>query len=304
MSSSAPLIVGIGELLWDILPSGKQLGGAPANFAYIAGLLGNRAAVVSRVGMDALGFEACDRCRDLGTDISHIQSDPDHPTGTAQISIDTTPAQHSFEIIENVAWDYLTWNPDLEELAAKANAVCFGSLAQRHDPSRSTIQQFLRATRESCLRIFDVNLRQSFFNPTILKTGFALSTVTKLNDAELPVVMAAVGLPCCDDHAQDCAVLLEHFGLELVCLTRGSKGGLLVTRDRKSEHYGFPVKVADTVGAGDAFTAALADQLLRGATLDQVNEFANRVASWVASQPGATPSPSAAAPLPFASGMD
>lgn len=301
MSNAAPLIVGIGELLWDMLPSGKQLGGAPANFAYIAGLLGNRAAVVSRVGADALGLEACDWCRDLGSDISHIQSDPEHPTGTARISIESD-GHHSFEIVEDVAWDNLTWNADLAELASKANAVCFGTLAQRRDPSRSTIQQFLRATREGCLRIFDVNLRQSFFTPTLLKTGFALSTVTKLNDAELSVVLQAVGLPSSDEPLTDCSALLEHFGLELVCLTRGSKGGLLVTRDRKSEHYGFPVKVSDTVGAGDAFTAAMADQLLRGASLDHVNEFANRVASWVASQPGATPKPSLEMPLPFAVG--
>lgn len=283
-------MVGIGELLWDMLPSGKQLGGAPANFAYISSLLGGRAAVVSRLGNDELGGEAQDRCRKMKLDVSHLQLDTQRPTGTVEVSLDEKGVP-AFTILTGAAWDYLEWNDDLRSLASKADVICFGSLAQRSEASRNTIQQFLRGARERCLRIFDVNLRQSFFNPTILKTGFALGTVAKLNEVELPVVLRSVGLPATGDECADVRVLLEHFGLRLVCLTRGEKGSLLVSKDGVSEHPGFRIKVADTVGAGDAFTAAMAKKLRQGASLDQINEFANRIAAWVASQPGAMPQP-------------
>lgn len=286
----SPLIVGIGELLWDMLPDGKQLGGAPANFAYISSLLGGRATVVSRVGQDELGAKARDRCREVKLDISNVQIDSDHPTGTVNVSIDAQ-GQPTFIFSAEVAWDYLEWTSDLQKLAVEADVICFGSLAQRSEVSRNTIQRFLQTARESCLRIFDVNLRQSFFNPTILKTGFAVATVTKLNEVELPVVLRSVGLSVCGDEQRDCKSLLDHFGLELVCLTRGNKGSLLTSRTEQSEHPGFRIKVADTVGAGDAFTAAMAYQLRRGSSLNEINEFANRIASWVASQPGAMPAP-------------
>ena len=283
-----PLIVGIGELLWDMLPDGRQLGGAPANFAYISSVLGNRAAVVSRLGADRLGEEARERCSGLGLDVSHIQTDSAHPTGTVNVSVDDL-GQPCFQIVEGVAWDFLEWNDDLQKLAAKADVVCFGSLAQRRDVSRATIQRFVRATRESCLRIFDVNLRQTFYTPVILKTGFAMATVAKLNHDELPVVMQAVGLPTTNEDAADCEMLLDHFGLQMVALTRGAHGSLLVSQKARSEHPGFRIQVVDTIGAGDAFTAGMAHQLKRGASLDMVNELANRVASWVASNAGATP---------------
>jgi fructokinase len=281
-------MVGIGELLWDMLPDGRLLGGAPANFAYVASVLGNRAAAVSRLGDDMLGEEARERCSGLGLEVSHIQTDSAHPTGTVKVLLDEL-GQPSFEFVEGVAWDFLEWNDDLHKLATKADVVCFGSLAQRRDVSRTTIQRFVRATRESCLRIFDVNLRQSLFTPVILKTGFAMSTVAKLNHDELPVVMQAVGLPTTNEDAADCEMLLDHFGLEIVALTRGAHGSFLVSKKARSEHPGFRVKVVDTIGAGDAFTAAMAHQLRRGASLDMVNELANRVASWVASNAGATP---------------
>src|SRR6185369_5166060 len=169
------LFIGLGELPWDLLPSGRQLGGAPANFAYIASLLGNRSAVVSRVGSDEFGREARDRCSSLGLDISHLQSDPARPTGTVNVRVDSLGVPE-FEIVENVAWDNLEWTADLKSLAAVADVVCFGSLAQRREPARSTIQQFLKTTRESCLRIFDVNLRQNYYTPIILLSRFTLAT--------------------------------------------------------------------------------------------------------------------------------
>jgi len=284
-----PLFIGLGELLWDLLPGGRQLGGAPANFAYIASLLGNRSAVVSRVGSDDLGREARDRCSSLGLDISHLQTDPARPTGTVNVQLDAQGVA-DFEIVENVAWDNLEWTPDLKSLASVADVVCFGSLAQRREPARSTIQQFLKTTRESCLRIFDVNLRQNYYTPIILKTGFALATVVKMNHVELPTVLEAVGLSSCDDEQTDAELLLEHYGLEMVCVTRGANGSILVSRKGNSDHSGFRVKVADTVGSGDAFTATLAHGCRHKFPLDAINEAANRMGAWVASRPGATPS--------------
>ena len=283
------LFIGLGELLWDLLPTGRQLGGAPANFAYIASLLGNRSAVVSRVGDDDLGREARERCSSLGLDISHLQTDPARPTGTVNVNLDAHGIA-DFQIVENVAWDNLEWTPDLKSLAGIADVVCFGSLAQRREPSRGTIQQFLKTTRESCLRIFDVNLRQNYYTPVILKTGFALATVVKMNHVELPIVLNAVGLSPTEDEQADAELLLEHYGLELVCITRGASGSILVSRKGNSDHSGFRVKVADTVGSGDAFTATLAHGCRHGLSLEAINEAANRMGGWVASQPGATPS--------------
>jgi fructokinase len=284
-----PLFIGIGELLWDLLPGGRQLGGAPANFAYVASLLGNRAAAVSSLGDDALGMEARERCASLGLEVSHLQSDPTHPTGVVNVKVDSL-GQPEFEIVDDVAWDHIEWTPGLKSLASQADVICFGSLAQRRDPSRTTIQHFVRAARESCLRIFDVNLRQNFWNAVILKTGFALATVIKMNHTELPIVMEAIGRPGSEDEQANAELLLEDFGLELVCITRGMSGSILVSRKGMSDHSGFRVKVTDTVGAGDAFTATLAHGYRQGLSLDAINEAANRMGAWVVSQPGATPS--------------
>lgn len=283
------LFIGLGELLWDLLPNGRQLGGAPANFAYIASLLGNRAAVVSRVGADDLGREARERCSSLGLDISHLQTDQARPTGTVNVKLDMQGVAE-FDIVENVAWDNLEWTPDLKSLASIADVVCFGSLAQRREPARSTIQQFLKTTRESCLRIFDVNLRQNYYTPVILRTGFALASVVKMNHVELPIVLEAVGLGATDDEQANAELLLEHYGLELVCVTRGANGSILVGRKGTSDHTGFRVKVADTVGSGDAFTATMAHGCRHGLPIEAINEAANRMGAWVTSQPGATPS--------------
>ncbi len=286
--SSPAVVVGLGELLWDLLPGGKQLGGAPSNFAYISSLFGNHAAVVSRVGNDELGREALDRVKALGLDAACIQIDDRHPTGTVSITVDDQGIA-DFRIVREVAWDYIEWNSTLQQLAAKTDVVCFGSLAQRQEPSRSTIHHFVRATREKCLRIFDVNLRQAYYDGVTLKTGFALATVVKVNDQELPVVLQACGLPTSNDEVADAELLLQHFGMELVCVTRGVKGSVLMNKAGYSEHPGFRVQVADTVGAGDAFTAALAHHYRLGHPLNVINACANRIGSWVASQPGATP---------------
>jgi fructokinase len=282
------VVIGIGELLWDLLPAGKELGGAPANFAYISSLLGNRAVVVSRVGNDELGREAIGRLRSLNIETANVQIDHAHATGTVDVTVDANGLP-DFRIAGNAAWDFLEWNDSLRQLAVKSDIVCFGSLAQRQEPSRSTIHHFLRATRESCLRIFDVNLRQSYYDAIALRTGMALATVVKVNDEELPVVLQSCGLPTSNDDVSDAELLLEHFGMELVCVTRGQKGSLLLAKDKRSEHPGFRVQVADTIGAGDAFTATMAHFYRAGQSFEVINDAANRLASWVASQAGATP---------------
>ena len=279
--------VGLGELLWDLLPSGKQLGGAPANFAYITNLLGDHGIPASRIGCDALGDEALQKLTQLGLGTSFVQRDSVHPTGTVNVKIDDA-GQPCFDILHPVAWDYLDWTKEWEQLAREADAVCFGSLAQRSARSQSTIKSFLNATRREAIRIFDVNLRQNFYSRQILADSMSLATIVKLNHEELPKIMALFEL----EHRSEkdsARRLLSLHNLKLICVTRGGAGSLLISADECSEHAGVKVKVADTVGAGDAFTAAMVHGYLRGVPLDQINETANRVGAWVASQSGATP---------------
>ena len=284
----APLVVGLGELIWDVFPEGRRLGGAPSNFAYLSRLLGAEAAVASRVGRDALGAEAVERLTRAGVSTHHVQHDDAHPTGTVGCRIGEGGEAH-FNVNQNSAWDYLEWTPGWEGLAASAGVVCFGTLGQRHPAARSTVLRFLEATRAGALRLFDVNLRHSFFTPEMLARSLALSTVVKLNEEELATAAAMLGLGAGGARATALA-LSRRFDLELVAVTRGGRGSLLVARDGGAdEHPGFPARVADTVGCGDAFAAALAHCMRRGASLALSNEVANRVGSWVATQTGATP---------------
>jgi fructokinase len=283
------IVVGLGELLWDLFPTGEQLGGAPANFAYITSLLGDEGIPASCLGQDALGANAIRRLGELGLSTEFIQKDASHPTGTVQVDVDRM-GQPRFEISESVAWDFLQWTPQWQKLAQQADAVCFGSLAQRSEQSRTTIRRFLTALRKEAVRVFDVNLRQNFYTTQVLAESMKLATVVKLNHEELPKIMHILELE--NRGEEDSArQLLSSHELELVCVTRGNAGSLLVSADERSEHPGFRVKVADTVGAGDAFTAALVHGYLRRMPLAQINEAANRVGAWVASQSGATPAP-------------
>jgi len=284
-------IVGLGEVLWDLLPGGKQLGGAPANFAYVTSLLGDRGIVASRVGEDSLGREAIQELSRHGLPIAYLQSDSGHPTGTVNVEVDPE-GQPKFEIMKGVAWDFLEWTPQWQELAGQADAVCFGSLAQRSLQSRETILAFLEATSAEAVRIFDVNLRQSFYTAEVLAASLKLADLVKLNHEELPRVMELLRLKY-DGEESSAQRLQAANGLELVCVTRGAQGSLLVSADGTHEHPGFRIKVADTVGAGDAFTAGLLHHYLRQAPLDAMNEAANRLGAWVASDVGAMPAPGA-----------
>ena len=280
-------VVGLGELLWDIFPEGKQLGGAPANFAYAANLLGNRGIVASRIGKDTLGNEALEKLSGLGLNASFLQIDSAYPTGTVkvQVGLDGQPA---FKIAESVAWDFLQWKTAWRALAEQADAVCFGSLAQRSPRSHKTIRAFLKAVRPGTARIFDVNLRQRFYSADVISESMKLADIVKLNHEELPRVMETLGLDC-DDEVSSARRVLRACGAKLVCVTRGASGSLLVSSAGSDEHPGFRGYVADTVGAGDAFAAALVHHFLRGASLAVMNEAANRMGAWVVTQAGATP---------------
>ncbi len=280
-------IVGLGEVLWDIFPSHKQLGGAPANFAYVSTLLGDEGVVASRIGIDDLGTDVLQRLRELGISNEYVQEDAFHPTGTVQVEV-AADGQARFEITREVAWDFLEWDRELKELAARADAVCFGSLAQREPRSRTTIQHFVHATRKNALKVFDVNLRQTFYSPAIIKESVEAADIVKLNHDELPVVLHLLGgMPM--EELSSARWLRQTFDLDMVCVTRGDAGSLLLRGKDHHEHFGHRVQVADTVGAGDAFTATLVHHYLRGSDLSVMNDAANRLGSWVASKPGATP---------------
>ena len=280
-------IVGLGEVLWDLLPTQKVLGGAPANFAYISSLLGDVSFIASRVGTDDLGEEMLGQLQSRGLNTDYIQKDPQRPTGTVKVSI-RDGGQPSFEITEPVAWDFLQWNRDWESLACGADAVCFGSLAQRNRQSRATIRQFLAATRRDAIRVFDMNLRQHFFPEDVITESIASAQIVKLNDDEVVVASRLLHAPSeCFAFAR---WLQSRFHLKLVCVTFGAKGSLIVSESGHHRHDGISVKVADTIGAGDAFTAAMVHHFLRGSSIAEINAAANLMGSLVAGESGAMPS--------------
>ena len=283
-------MIGLGELLWDLFPKGKQLGGAPANFAYITAMLGDGGIVASRVGDDRLGQEALWHLKSSGLDVSRIQRDATHPTGTVKVSVDAK-GQPEYEITENVAWDFMEFSEDWIALARKASAVCFGSLAQRHPVSRATIRAFLSALPSFAIPIFDVNLRQSYFSAEIIRDAIRHAKVLKLNHEEFPRLLDLVQCHVKNgaSDVDSARWLCKEHSLRLVCITRGGSGSLLVTAESQNEHPGFAIKVGDTVGAGDAFTAAMVHHALRGSSLGAMNAAANRMGAWVASQEGAMP---------------
>jgi fructokinase len=279
-------VVGLGELLWDMLPGGRQLGGAPANFAYHAGALGAEARVISRVGRDAGGRELLARLTQLGIGTAGIEEDPVAPTSTVTVSLGVD-GQPCYTIHENVAWDALAGEAAARQAVATADAVYFGTLAQRSETSRRTIRTLLGLVPPTSLRIFDVNLRQHYHSRAIIEDSLALADVLKLNETEFPQLAAMFHLAG-DERAQVDA-LARRFALRVVAYTRGGRGSLLRAAGEWSEHAGLPTIVADTVGAGDSFTAALALGLLAGWPLDMVNARATALAAYVCSQPGATP---------------
>jgi fructokinase len=279
-------VIAVGEILWDLLPAGRQLGGAPANFIQHAHALGADAGLVSRVGDDDLGREAVARLRARGVAADLIQMDPQAPTGTVGVEIGPDH-QPRFTIHEDVAWDRLAIEEAALAAVRAADAVCFGSLAQRTAPGAAAIRRLVDASRPGALRVFDVNLRPPFVRAEVVSASLELATVLKLNDQELPVLGAMLGLG--DTEEQQLDGLVRCYGLRLVALTRGGQGSLLVGAGGRSDRPAVPVEVADTVGAGDAFTAALVMGLLHGWPLDETNRSAAEVAAFVCTRPGGAP---------------
>ena len=287
MSEKQFTIVGLGEVLWDIFPSSeKMLGGAPANFAYIATKLGDRGILASRVGDDSDGTEIIERLQNTGLDTSNVQIDPNYSTGMVQVRIQD--GQPAYEIPEPIAWDFLELTANWHDLALKCDALCFGSLAQRNPVSRQTIREFVGATRTDCLRIFDVNLRQRFFSYEVLSDSLTLANAAKLNHEELILISELLDVSG-ENETEQAQNLKNKFDLRFICVTQGERGSMLFAENEMSQHKGIRVETADTVGAGDAFTAAMTRGFLHGLNLDEINREANRVAAFVASRPGAMP---------------
>ena len=280
-------VVGLGEVLWDLFPSGKKMGGAPANFAYHARALGADARVVSRVGNDALGREILAQLEAIGLSSECVSVDPTHPTGTVSVEL-MADGQPHYVIHEGVAWDHLVADAAAVAAVSSADAVCFGSLAQRCAPSHAAIRTMLASSPRTALRIFDVNLRQDFFSKELIEGSLEFTNVLKLNETELPILARLLGVRGITEK-QQLAEIAERFGLRLVAYTCGARGSMLYDGTRWSEHTGRIVEVKDTVGAGDSLTAAVTMGMLAGWTLETIGERANEIAAYVCSCEGGTP---------------
>jgi len=280
-------VVGMGEALWDEIPEGKKIGGAPANFAYHVSQFGLPSCVVSAVGEDALGKEIVDNFTSKG--LNQLIAEVPYPTGTVQVEIDQAGVPQ-YEIKENVAWDNIPYTAHLESLAEKTRAVCFGSLAQRNVVSRNTINRFLDAMpqNDDTLVVFDVNLRQGFYNKEILCNSMKRCNILKINDEELVTVSRMFGYPGID--LQDkCWILLGKYNLKMLILTCGINGSYVFTPGNVSFQPTPKVEVADTVGAGDSFTAAFISSILKGKSVAEAHSLAVQTSAFVCTRKGAMP---------------
>ncbi len=277
----------MGEALWDVLPEGKKIGGAPANFAYHVSQFGLPSCVVSAVGDDPLGHEIIENFTSKG--LTHQIDTVPYPTGTVQVEIDQAGVPQ-YEIKENVAWDNIPYTAMLEKLAEKTTAVCFGSLAQRNVVSRNTINRFLDAipATNKPLIVFDVNLRQGFYNKDILCNSMKRCNILKINDEELVTVSRMFGYPGID--LQDkCWILLGKYNLQMLILTCGINGSYVFTPGNVSFQPTPKVEVADTVGAGDSFTAAFISSILKGKSVAEAHSKAVQTSAYVCTKKGAMP---------------
>lgn len=281
------IVVGMGEALWDVLPEGKKIGGAPANFAYHVSQFGLPSCVVSAIGDDALGKEIIENFTSKGLD--QLIAEVPYPTGTVQVEIDQTGIP-LYDIKENVAWDNIPYTEHLDALAKRTKAVCFGSLAQRNVVSRETINHFLDTMPkdDDSLIVFDVNLRQGFYNKEILCKSMQNCNILKINDEELITVSRMFGYPGID--LQDkCWILLGKYNLKMLILTCGINGSYVFTPGNVSFQPTPKVEVADTVGAGDSFTAAFIASILKGKSVTEAHSIAVKTSAFVCTQKGAMP---------------
>jgi len=290
-------IASIGELLWDLLPGGPQLGGTTANFAAflaqmssgVANKLADEVFLVSRTGDDSFGLQARKQLAAYRVRADHISVDQNYPTGTVAVVLDEDKGP-TYKVRENVAWDTIPETPQLAALAPTLDAVCFGTLAQRSPVTRATIRSLVAATRTDCLRVFDVNLREPDWTSEAVVWGCAHASILKMNLEEVPHIAKAAGAPEKESGPLPSAhFLLRQFPIQMVAITRGREGSLMVTREDSYEHPGVPVQVEDTIGSGDCFTAALTYYALRRCSLPVLSEAANRWGAWVATQRGGMP---------------
>lgn len=277
-------IVGIGEILFDLLPAGAQLGGAPANFAYHVNQLGGNGVAVSAIGKDVLGEEVKTILSDKG--LKAILPEVDCPTGVVNVTLDGKGVP-TYTIIEGVAWDNVPYTPEMKALAAEAQAVCFGTLAQRGAVTRQTILDFIADMQADSLKVYDINLRQHFYSKEVIETSLRVADILKINDEEILVVAGLLGLDVSPEEA--CRAILRLYGLRLVILTKGGDGSEVITESEVLSVACPTVKIADTVGAGDSFTAAFIRAYLRGDTLAECHRLANEVSAYVCSCHGAMP---------------
>ena len=279
-------IICFGEVLWDLFPNGRELGGAPANFAYRAASLGCRAELVSRVGADALGKEAIARLRESGLETHNVQVDPALPTGTVEISL-SPKGEPDFEIIPRVAYDQIEFTEDLRQLAGNADCIYFGTLAQRSSRSRETLQKLLEAAPSSAIRLLDINLRKQCYTAQTIQDSLLQATMLKLNESEVVILAKILGLPeRADEFAGE---IVKTSGLTHCLVTRGERG--VYARSRTGEECavsGISVDTVDTCGAGDAFTAGFITEFLSGAGLVRSCRFGNALGALVAGTKGAT----------------
>lgn len=278
-------IVGIGDALWDCLPEGRKIGGAPANFAYYMMQFGFDSLAVSAVGDDDLGREIRETFERIG--LNHILEITEYPTGTVTIDVDENGIP-TYDIKENVAYDYLTYTPQLEEIAGKCNVVCFGSMTQRNPASRNTIRKFLEAVpqTEETYKVFDINLRQNFYDKEIISESLRLCNVFKINDEELVVVKHMFGYDGKSDN-EACMSLIKEWGLKFLILTCGVNGSHVFTENEHSFMDTPKVEVADTVGAGDSFISAFMATILKGKSVREAHAMAVNVSAYVCTQLGA-----------------
>lgn len=278
-------IVGLGEALWDLLPEGAKLGGAPANFAYHAGQFGHASMAVSALGNDARGDQTIRALEEKG--LRYIMPRVDYPTGTVGVRLDADGVP-TYDIKTNVAWDNIPFTPEIEAVAKQCSAVCFGSLAQRSDVSRKTIGQFLEATADDCLKIFDINLRGDFYTGEIISESMRRANILKINDEELVIVGKMFNIPALSMEDK-CRHLLDTYELDLLVLTCGTQGSYVFTPGGRSFRETPKIQVVDTVGAGDSFTGSFVAALLSGMSVARAHELAVDVSAFVCTQGGAMP---------------
>ena len=304
MAKKGPTILALGEVLWDVFPKARLLGGAPLNFAVHARNLGADAHIVSRIGTDEMGDEIARAVQRFGLSMKTVQRDPKRPTGRVNVTVDAK-GQPTFEIVKGVAWDAIEETPEAQAVAARAEAVCFGTLAQRSARSRKTIQDLVRQAESARLKVCDINFRQRFYTREIVESSLKPANLLKLNEDELPVLLKLVEVSGNGAAPRgDVVELMRRFELDMVCVTLGERGAVLHTREAEVRSPGYRVKVADTVGSGDAFTAGLVVKLLAGAPKEEALDFANLVGAYVASEPGATPELDVKALSAFAKGRE